>query len=295
MENLSLRMLYTITAVLIRIFANPVANLFQKQLTGRGNNPMAVNFATYLLLGVACIIPALRVDWAVMPAEFWWNCVFVGLFGGVGNAFLVKALQHGELSVLGPINSYKSVVGMIVGIIVLGEIPNLYGLLGLALIIGGSYFVLSTPEEYFSWRLFGRKDIRWRIYAMVFTAVEAVFIKKVILLSSASVAFIIWCWFGALASLAVLLIFASPKERVRIKRMDIPYFLYAALCVGMTQYATNFVFGRMDVGYALALFQLSAIVSVFLGWKVFREQGIRGKLIGSVIMMAGSVVIIFLD
>ncbi len=288
-------MIYTAIAVLLRVFLNPVANVFQKQLTNRGNNPVTVNFSTYLLLSIGCVVPALSVDWGAMPAAFWWNCALVGLFGGVGNAFLVKALQQGELSVLGPINSYKSVVGMIVGIIVLGEIPNLYGLLGVALIIGGSYFVLNTPDERFSWRLFGRADIRWRICAMVFTAIEAVFIKKVILLSSASVAFIIWCWFGALASLAVLLIFASPRELVRIKRRDIPNFLYVALCVGLTQYATNFVFDRMDVGYALALFQLSTIVSVFLGYRVFREQGIRNKLIGSAIMIAGSVVIIFLN
>ncbi len=288
-------MFYTAIAVLVRVFANPVANVFQKQLTNRGNDPITVNFSTYLLLSAVCIVPALNVGWGAMPAAFWWNCALVGLFGGVGNAFLVKALHQGELSVLGPINSYKSVVGMIVGVVILREIPNLYGLLGVALIIGGSYFVLNTPEERFSWRLFWRKDVRWRLYAMVFTAVEAVFIKKVILLSSASVAFIIWCWFGALASFVVLLVFASPRELAMIKLKDVPNFLYVAICVGLTQYATNFVFDRMDVGYALALFQLSTIVSVFLGYKVFREQGICNKLIGSAIMIAGSVIIIFLN
>lgn len=288
-------MLYTAIALIVRIFANPVANVFQKRLTGGGSNPLAVNFSTYLLLGVVCIVPAVSVDWAAMPREFWWNCLLVGLFGGIGNAFLVKALQQGELSVLGPINSYKSVVGMIVGVIILGEIPNLYGLLGVALIIGGSYFVLNTPQERFSWRLLRRKDIRWRIYAMVFTAVEAVFIKRVIILSSATVSFIVWCWFGALASFVVLLLFASPKELVRIKLKDIPPYLCVAVCVGLAQYSTNYVFDRMDVGYALALFQLSTIVSVFLGYKVFHEGDIRNKLIGSFIMIAGSVVIIFLN
>lgn len=288
-------MLYTAIAILIRVFSNPVANVFQKQLTNRGNNPMVVNFVTYLILSAVCIVPALSVDWGAMPREFWFNCALVGLFGGVGNAFLVKALQQGELSVLGPINSYKSVVGIIVGVIVLGEIPNWYGLLGVALIIGGSYFVLNTPDEKFSWRLLKRKDIRYRIYAMVFTAIEAVFIKKVILLSSATTSFIIWCWFGALASFIVLFFFASPKDLIQIKPKDVPLFLYVAVCVGLAQFMTNFVFARMDVGYALALFQLSTIVSVFLGYKVFHEQGIRNKLIGSAIMIAGSVVIIFMN
>lgn len=288
-------MLYTSIAILIRVLSNPVANVFQKQLTDRGNNPMVINLVTYLLLSAACVVPAIGIDWMAMPREFWWNCALVGLFGGVGNAFLVKALQQGELSVLGPINSYKSVVGIIVGIIVLGEIPNLYGLLGIALIIGGSYFVLSVPGEKFSWKLLKRRDLQYRLWAMVFTAIEAVFIKKVILLSSTTVSFIVWCWFGAVASFVVLLFFASPKELVRIKPRDIPRYLYVAVCVGLMQYTTNFVFSRMDVGYALALFQLSAVVSVFFGYKVFHEQGIRHKLIGSAIMIVGSVVIIFLN
>jgi hypothetical protein len=50
----------------------------------------------------------------------------------------------------------------------------------------------------------------------------------------------------------------------------------------------------MPVGYALSLFQLSAIVSVLLGYRIFREKEIRKKRIGSIIMIAGSCIIILL-
>ena len=49
----------------------------------------------------------------------------------------------------------------------------------------------------------------------------------------------------------------------------------------------------MNVGHALALFQLSTIVSILLGYKIFREQAIGRKLLGAVIMIVGSVLIIF--
>ena len=58
------------------------------------------------------------------------------------------------------------------------------------------------------------------------------------------------------------------------------------------QYTTNYVFSHMNVGYALALFQLSTIVSIFLGYRIFRETDIRRKLLGAIIMVVGSVVII---
>ncbi len=298
-------MFYTLVALVVRIFANPAASLFRKKLTlpggGRsgGNDPLSVNLATYLVLSVGCVPWALGVDWGAMPWEFWWNCVLVGLFGGVGNAYVVMALQCGELSVLGPVNSWKSVVGMAVGVVVLGEVPGLWGLVGVALIIGGSYFVLVRTGERFSWRLLGRPDIRYRLLAMIFTAVEAVFIKQVIVLSSTGVSFIVWCWFGGVMAAIVAVLFRRKGRGLSkifsLRKGDVPLYLGVAACVGLSQYSTNAVFAGMDVGYALALFQLSAVVSVFLGWRVFRESGIVRKLIGSAIMIAGSVVIILLN
>ena len=179
------------------------------------------------------------------------------------------------------------------GILLLGEIPGLWGVAGIALIVGGSYFVLDTLNEKFSPAILRRKDIRYRIWAMVLTAVEAVFIKKVILYASATTAFITWCWFGALFSLALALLAGRSQSPLRIRRKDFSRYVWLVLCIGTMQYTTNYVFDRMNVGYALALFQLSTIVSILLGYKIFREQAIGRKLLGAVIMIVGSVLIIF--
>ena len=84
------------------------------------------------------------------------------------------------------------------------------------------------------------------------------------------------------------------KELKRIKIRDLSSYFYLVLCIGTMQYTTNYVFDHMEVGYALALFQLSTIVSIFLGYRIFKEENITKKLIGSVIMVAGSVMIILL-
>lgn len=290
-------MLSTTIAIILRVLSNPVGNVFQKKLTGRYNHPLLVNFLTFFILSIICILPALYVDWRSLPDTFWFYCVIAGIFGATGNGFLVKALQGGDLSILGPINSYKSVVGIIVGIFLLQEIPNIWGIAGIGLIIWGSYFVLDTMEERFSFALLKNREIRYRILAMVLTAIEAIFIKKVILYSSTTVSFIAWCWFGALFSFPLLLLFRVKvkKEFRRVKLRDLPLYGWLVLCIGTMQYTTNFVFDRMNVGYALALFQLSTIVSIFLGYRIFKEQGIQKKLIGSVIMIAGSVIVILFN
>lgn len=114
-------MILTSVAIILRVLSNPLGNVFQKQLTNRYNHPLLINFLTFLLLSVFCIIPAIQVRWLELPFEFWKYCILAGIVGATGNGFLVKALQCGDLSVLGPINSYKSVVGIIVGIFLLGD------------------------------------------------------------------------------------------------------------------------------------------------------------------------------
>jgi drug/metabolite transporter (DMT)-like permease len=284
----------TVIAVLLRILSNPLGNVFQKQLTVRNISPFTVNFLTYLVLSFFCLFFIAGISWTQLPPDFWIYSVAGGLAGSIGNGFLVKALQLGELSVLGPVNSYKSVVGLIIGIFLLGEIPSASGFLGIALIIYGSYFVLDTTNEKFSMALFGRKEIRYRMIAMVLTAIEAVFVKKVILASTAFISFISWCFSGAIFSFLLLLLFPGDlKSSIKhLTPKDAWLLLFLVVCIGTMQYTTNYTFARLQVGYALSLFQLSSLVSVWLGYRVFKEKEIRKKIVGAAIMIAGSVVII---
>jgi len=285
--------LLTTGAVILRIFSNPFGNVFQKQLS-EDNHPLLINFLTYLFLSFFCLFFALNTRWQELPQQFWIYSILGGIAGALGNGFLVKALQKGDLSILGPINSYKSVIGLVVAVFLLHEIPNLWGILGIVFIVYGSYFVLDTTKERFTWALLKKKEIQYRIWAMILSATEAVFIKKIILASSVTLAFASWCWFGALFSFLLLLIYRLDlkKEIRKVDFSNLKKYALLVICVGTMQFTTNYTFDHMPVGYALSLFQLSTVVSVLLGRSLFKEQNIRKKLIGTAIMIAGSVIII---
>ncbi len=288
-------MILTYIAILLRILSNPLSNVFQKRLTGNGHDPLVVNFMSYVLLSIVCIALAWNVEWGALRWQFWMYAALGGVFGAVGNGFLVMALRGGDLSVLGPINSYKSVVGMAVGAIMLGELPSLMGLAGVAVIIAGSYFVFDTTDEGFSWGLLRNREIRYRILAMVLTAIEAVIIKKVILYSDTTISFVAWCWAGALFSFLQIVVSRAGLKGDIKKTTPREWLAFVALivCIGTMQYTTNYTFRHINVGYGLALFQLSTIVSIVLGYRLFNEHGIGKKLLGAAIMIAGSVLIIF--
>jgi len=286
--------LILILAVSVRIIAAPAANALQKQLTHQDQHPLVVNLVTFLLLSAGCLLFMRTDTLAGLPILVWQYSILGGLAGALGNGFLVMALKRGELSVLGPINAWKSVVGIAGGILLLQEIPTLWSIAGIVLIIAGSYRVLDTTPERFTWQLFKRSDIQFRLAAMVLTAIEAVLIKQVIAASTPLIAFAGWSWFGGIFTL-LLLIGLKPSAL----RLSVPFrpefakrYLLLAASMGLMQIATNYTFKHMDVGPALALFQLSTLVSVILGYKLFNEKSLPQKLIGAALMVAGSAIII---
>ncbi len=282
-------MLTTLIALFLRIVSNPLANVYQKKIT-ENSSSLLCNFYTYFVLGIFCIPFALTVNWRILPKEFWIFALTAGFLCSVGNACLVKALQIGELSVLGPINSYKCVVGMIVAIFVIHEIPTLFGILGVVLIIWGSWFIFDTQKDGFSLATFRRKDIILRFAALFLMGIEAVFLKKVILLSSPLISFMLWCWAGAFFAFVLMIVFKKPFKL--IKKAEINKYIVVLSMLATMQLTTNYVFKNMEVGYALALFQLSTLVNLWFGYKFFHEKDMKKKLIGTLIMVVGSIIVI---
>ena len=283
-------MFWTYIAVILRIFSNPVANMYEKKAS-MGGSSLYTNFYSYLIMAI-CTIPLIfHYEWKDLPIQFWMYALLAGLLCALGRACMVKALQQGELSVLGPINSYKSIVGLIIAFFLLAEIPSVAGLLGMALIIAGSWFIFDTLDEGFSWKLLKRNDIVLRFAALILTGIEAVILKKIILISDVTMSYILWAWTGCFYTLLLILLFK--REKVNISKTKIYQYFIIAGSLAIMQLSTNYVFLNMKVGYALALFQLSSIVNLIFGVKFFTERNFLKKLAGTLIMILGSIIIIF--
>ena len=280
-----MQILYNFLAIIIRIITNSMSNVFQKKLSLEGENPVVVNFINYFILCIFSIPLIFLANIPITNINFIISALLGGLTGAICNCFMVLALKRGELSVLGPINSYKAIIGLIFGMIILHEFPNIFGLIGIALIIIGSYFILETPKAFL------KKDIQYRIYALIFSAIEAVFIKKVIILSSITTSFNTSSFLGAIFSFIIMSIFSGKNFKIPSRKHTIIYIL-TAICFGLMTFTTAYVFRYMNVGYALSLFQLSIIINVILGYKLFNEKNLLKKLIGSLIILIGSATII---
>ena len=99
-------------ALLFRIISNPVANLIQKKLSNT-NSTLALNLYSSLFMALLCSPFSFKVDFLSFGWNFYSLVLLSGFFCFMGTICLIKALKIGEMSVLGPINSYKSVIGLV--------------------------------------------------------------------------------------------------------------------------------------------------------------------------------------
>lgn len=267
------------TAIFIRIFSNSYLNVFQKQLTALGEKSSVINFYTYL--GLFFIGLFLCPDFYINQTLII-NILLMGLLGALGNFFIIKALSCGELSLLAPINSYKPIVALIFGYFLLNEIPNTAEFAGILLIILGS-FILGNKKFLIS------KPLFFRFLALIFSGTEAIFIKKVILLTNITTTFFYWTLTGLIFS-AIVAVFA--KNSLKIKKENLKTQIALIFTVALMQYSTNYAFSKINVAHALALFQLSSILSIILGVKTFNEKNLLQKLLAATIMLFGATVLI---
>ena len=260
-----------------RIFSNSFLNVFQKLLTNSGEKSSVVNF--YMYFGLV-ILGLIFCPHPIFNTALIFNVVIMGLLGALGNYFIIKALSLGDLSELAPINSYKPVVALVFGVFLLGEIPGVKEILGIILIIAGTFVLFDSKIPH-------SKAVVYRFFALIFSGLEALFIKKVILHSDINSAFLYWAVSGVVFSMLIAF-----KHPLKMALPNIKHLLMLVLMAGIMQYSTNYVFARMNVSYALALFQLSVLISVLLGINVFKEKGFLRKLLASFIMISGAVLII---
>jgi drug/metabolite transporter (DMT)-like permease len=300
-------------SVAVRIIANPFSNVFQKLLTRQSASALMIIGVTHILLSLACM-PVLLFVPVPAAARFWTSISTCALLAVAANVLIVQALSLSDLSILGPINAWKPVVSLLPGMLLLHEFPGWSAMCGIALIVVGSYLIVDggphEPLRKFRGRFVMDRGIQCRFAALVLAAIEAVFLKKALLASSATATFVWWSILGFIVSgMAVTGLIGLGQFSTSVVRNEwlttwkqmrheagvlcqsrFTYLL--ATTTGLMQFCTVVTLDRLQVGSALALFQTSALISVVLGRRVFDEPHFLRRMAGAVVMVAGAALII---
>ncbi|HEY0843202.1 DMT family transporter [Methylotenera sp.] len=279
-----------------RLMFSLASTVYQKKLAQHGLHPFYIVAATYLVLGFLAAPLLYAINFASLNHDFWLNVLLASLFDVAGWMFLVLSLSKTDLSVFGPLNAYKVVASMLLAIVFLNEVPSAQGLLGVLFIIAGSFFLMppaATSQSGMVAALLRDKGVQARFLSIFLFSVGTVFLKKSVA-GGVLETMVFWSLIGLPLVLLSNYFFLpnSVKEQISATKQHLYSITLIGGMVFAMQYFTLLLLANMLVAYALALFQLGMVLQVLIGYRVFNEKDIARKLLASLVMMAGSLLVL---
>ena len=186
---------------------------------------------------------------------------------------------------------------MILAFFLLNEVPNLQGLAGIIIIILGSFF-LAPPKQpkntqHRLIQLFTNKGVQYRFLSILLFSIGTLPLKNAVLSGQALATTVFWCLLGLpLACLSYRLFTTEKISIVKQYKSAQSHIMMLSLLMFLMQYTTMIVLSQALIAYSLALFQLSMVLQVFLGYRIFKEQHIRRRLFSCLIMIFGSLMVL---
>lgn len=112
---------------------------------GAAGERATTTLAWTLLVGCLASTPFAAASWAPLTPGDWLLMIGLGLVFGVSQLLMIRALALAPAGVLAPFNYVQVISAAIFGIIVFGDVPGAWTLIGIAMIVGAGIYVARRP------------------------------------------------------------------------------------------------------------------------------------------------------
>lgn len=228
---------------------------------------------------------------------FIWATFVATLINVVAGIAAYRAIKISEVSLVSPLSALNPIFTTIISWISLGERFGHKAIIGIIVICIGTYTLQisklnKNPLEPLK-SLFSSEGIRLSILAYFLWAITPIFQKISIFHTYPQV--------PAFASLSGLLgmvviftffIFRRLSNVWSFTKKNFITLLLIGLLTGVGQTAAFAAFKLAPLGFATAIFKLSALFTVILGWLFFKEHEFKQRLISSLVMLAGVILLV---
>lgn len=210
--------------------------------------------------------------------------------------FYYKALSISEISLIAPISSFNPIFVLIFASFLLNENPSILKLLGIAIIVLGSYLlnISSIKSGIFKpfYKLFSDKGVQFFLITNFIWGVTPVLQKKAIFETSPVTPISVPIIEAIFIIIFLIPFLVKSKNTKSYVRTNLKWLiLFGGLSV-IGQFAAMNAYSTANVAYAVAIFKLSVLFSVLLGAIFFKEKNTKQRFAGAVVMVIGTILMV---
>jgi len=267
--------------MLVKKYVNNV----DKTLLASGS--MYVGFIALILISLIKGIPTIGT-------QFWLAVVMVSLLNIAIVMLAYRALQLTDLSLTLPMKAFSLVFVIFTSLIILGEKPSDYGIIGILLIFAGTYVLnISTINKSFFEpikAIFTNKGVMLMLVSAFIMSISLNYDKMLVTNSDP--------FFGLAIETLILgtcfLFYSIYKKKpvTETYKNNWKKFLLVGIIWVLIGISMNLAYLTAIVPYAAAIKRVAILIGVIYGGMLFKEKNMTMRIVGSLIIVAGVVLIV---
>lgn len=226
---------------------------------------------------------------------FWSAMTLLVILDLITTFLYMRAIQIAPLSLTIPYLGLTPIFLLLVPVVVLGETLSIVGIIGVVLVSFGTYILQIDRAKYGilePWLAIirNRGSLYMLIVALLYS-VTATYGKVAIIKSSPLFMTIIY--FSLLAlGFSLMLLFTERKNYGILFKFPVPK-LKIGLAMALMAVAHFSAIGMIQVAYMISIKRLSLLFAIIYGAVLFKENNLRERLLGGIIILSGATCIAF--
>ncbi|MEO0844077.1 MAG: EamA family transporter [Cyanobacteria bacterium J06643_5] len=273
-------------------FLESVKDVFNKKTISQIDEYILV-FSFNLLTAIISLPLLFFNEIPTFGNNYLYALIAIGFFNTIAFLLFFKAIKASDLSIVAPITTLSPIFLLITSPLLVGEFPNFIGILGIFIIVIGAY-VLKFQDKTSGYlapfkSLFKETGSRLMFGVVLVWSITAN-VDKIGVQNSSP---ILWTITAHLSVAAFILPIVFWKSKINIQNIKSNF--RNLILIGFIN--TLAILCQMSalqlalVSFVIAVKRTSALFNVLWGWLIFKEQGIKERVTGSIIMILGVVVI----
>ncbi|MBI1974209.1 EamA family transporter [Candidatus Micrarchaeota archaeon] len=285
-------MLWVLLAVVSGFF-NASKDTFQKRAAIHADDYVIA--LSVWLFALPVFLIALAIDGIpIIGNGFWLAVVLSAAFNSFAYVLGARALRVSPISIVGPMLALTPAWLLLLGPLLIGENPTVWGAGGVLLVMAGTYFMrFGERKKGFlePFKALAREPgVRMMIVVTFLFGISSI-LDKIALKASSPVFYI-----TILSILLSAILFTMARIKSKsIKPMitKVKHLVPIGVLFGLSLIAQMIAFSLTIVVYATSLKRSDMLFSIIYGKLLFKEKEIKSRLLGASIMLAGALLIIF--
>ncbi len=258
--------------------------------------PVQVGAWAWMFFSLPLLWPALLLSGPTLPeGPFWVALAVNGVLNATAISLYTAALQRSDISLTVPMLAFSPLFLLLTAPLIVGELPTFWGIVGVVLVVAGAYLlnVRASHQGYLApYRALLREPGARLMLAVAFIWSIAATVDKIGVQHSSP---LMWAasMNGVIALALTPLMLRVPGSLGNV-RARWPLLLLVGSLAGLSVLCQMMAISLTLVAYVIAIKRTSILLGVVLGALLFREQGLRERLAGVLVMLLGVLCIVLL-